>query len=235
MINRLILDQNVLLADHLPHAGGRLSLTPPLPPVLPLCNSLNFYKNLTGTAGVGGASVDLRPPSRVSRRETPPRTDRRSKAPQAAEADDKEVPVPIRGTVFNPPPLKGLTSAGHFLLYWSRFPMLSERAHLCRTLRVSSCAPTWCRCMGTCPFPPLHPPLAPPPGFLLSTGPIYSRAITVPVLGALAADLEDQHHPSSRQRGPTSWAEPTRPAVGRFVIQPTPTHSFSCFFLFLFF
>lgn len=65
---------------------------------------------------MGGASVDLRPPSRVSRRETPPRTDRRSKAPQAAEADDKEVPVPIRGTVFNPPPLKGLTSAGHFLL-----------------------------------------------------------------------------------------------------------------------
>lgn len=109
--------------------------------------------------------------------------------------------------------------------------MLSERAHLCRTLRVSSCAPTWCRSMGTCPFPPLHP-LAPPPSFLLSTGPIYSRAITVPVLGALAADLEDQHHQSSRQRGPTSWAEPTRPAVGRFVIQPTPTHSFSCFFFF---
>lgn len=157
MINRLILDQNVLLADHLPHAGGRLSLTAPLPP---LCNSLNFYKNLTGTAGVGGVSVDLRPPSRVSRRENPSCTDCRSKAPQAAEADDKEVPVPIRGTVFTPPspsPPEGLTSAGHFLLGLELIPMLSERAHLCRTLRVSSCAPTWCRCMGTCPFPPLHP------------------------------------------------------------------------------
>lgn len=44
-----------------------------------------------------------------------------------------------------------------------------------------------------------------PASSLLSTGPIYSRAITVPVLGALAADLEHQHHQSTRQRGPTSW------------------------------
>lgn len=53
-------------------------------------------------------------------------------------------------------------------------------------------------------FPPAPPP-SPPPCFLLSTGPIYSRAITVAVLAALAADLEHQHHPSTRQRGPTSW------------------------------
>lgn len=229
MINRLILDQNVLLADHLPHAGGRLSLTAPLPP---LCNSLNFYKNLTGTAGVGGVSVDLRPPSRVSRRENPSCTDCRSKAPQAAEADDKEVPVPIRGTVFTPPP-HPLPSRGSDLR-WTLLARTGADSDAIGTRSPLPDSPSQQLCPdlvsvhGNVSFSPL----APPPGFLLSTGPIYSRAITVPVLGTLAADLEDQHHQSSRQRGPTSWAEPTRPAVGRFVIQPTPTHSFSCFFFF---